>query len=178
MVAIISKDLFQRSKDFFQSGDIANSIETYESLISKIDRNRDDSTEYITFLENLLKYCREKNLQEEEALVLRAMGRTYSIFKKYVESLKHHWQSLKIQRKLGKNMEIAEGLVFIAQDLEISGEYDDAIKSYQEALVLFRNLGKIKKVREIEKELKRLEEVSREIVEDEYFLSKFHINDV
>jgi len=173
----MNKDLFQRSKAFFKSGDITKTLETYENLISKIDRNQEDSTEYITFLENLLKYCRDKNLKEEEALVLRALGRTYSVFKRYVESLKNHWQSLKIQRKLGKNIEVAQGLVFIAEDLEVSGDYDEAIKSYKEALDIFRGLGKIKIVREIEKELKRLDEFSREIVEDEYFLQKFNVDD-
>ncbi|MBD3193608.1 MAG: hypothetical protein GF317_01030 [Candidatus Lokiarchaeota archaeon] len=176
MVAIMGKDLFQKSQELFKSGDFNKTLETYEKALSNIDRSV-ESEEYISFLRQLLKHCQNNNLKEEEALVLRAMGRTYSVFKEYVESLKHHWLSLKIQRKLGKKIEVAEGLLFIAEDQEVSGKFDEAIKSYREAYEIYQKLGKSKHVKKIKKELKRLDEYSKEAFEEDYMLNKFNIND-
>jgi len=176
MVAIMPDDLFKRSKQFFKSGDIKNTLDTYEKALSNIDRSK-KSEHYIEFLRDLLKYCKQKNLKEEEALVLRAMGRTYSVFKEYVDSLKHHWLALKIQRKLGKRMEVAEGLQFIAEDQEVSGDFDEAVNSFTEARDIFKTLGKKDRVLRINKELKRLEDYSKEALEEDYMLNKFNIDE-
>jgi len=107
---------------------------------------------------------------------LRALGRTYSIFKNHAESMKCHYQSLKIQKKLGKKVETAEGLVFLAEDLEISGNYDKSVEAFKEASEIFQDLGKLRKVKEISKEIGRLGEFSKEMVEDEYLLHKFNVD--
>ena len=176
MVAIMGDDLFRRSKEFFKSGDVRNTLETYEKFILTIDKTKDHK-EYIDFLRTLLTYCIDNDLKDEEALVLRDMGRTYSIFKKYPDSLKHHWLSLKIQRKLGKKKEIAEGLFFIAEDLVVSGNFSESFNSYQEAIEIYKNLGKNKIVKDIQKKLKTLKEYSKEAVEEDYMLNKFHVDD-
>ena len=178
MVASIdSNELFEKSKKLFEDGDIDNTIETYEKAIQNIDRSKlKNKQDYIQFLESLLKYCREHNLQDQEALVLRTLGRTYSIFKQHAESMKYHYQSLKIQKKLGKKLEVADGLVFLAEDLEISGNYDKCIKTFQEAVEIYHKLGKLRKVKDITKEISRLEAFSKEMVEDEYYLHKFNID--
>ncbi|MFW9876490.1 MAG: hypothetical protein ACFFG0_25635 [Candidatus Thorarchaeota archaeon] len=178
MVASIDHtEFFEKSRKFFEDGDILSTIENYEKAMERIDRNQiKNKPEYIQFLEAILKHCKENNLQEEEALVLRALGRTYSIFKQYPESMKYHYQSLKIQKKLGKKLETAEGLIFLAEDLEVSGNFDTCIKTFQEAAEVFQDLGKLRKVKEIKKEITRLEEFSREMVEDEYMLQKFHVD--
>ncbi|MHA1660739.1 MAG: tetratricopeptide repeat protein [Promethearchaeota archaeon] len=174
-----NNQLFEKSKEFFNKRDIINTIDAFEKYISYIKGSKEGKkSEYFKFLNDLLKYCKDKNLKEEEALVLRALGRTYSIFKKYPESLKFHWESLKIQRKIGKNISVAEGLIFLAEDLEVSGDYDECIKTYLDAVNIFRELGKLKKVKDIEKEISRLKEFSREIVEDEYIMNKFHIDKI
>ncbi|MFW9826119.1 MAG: tetratricopeptide repeat protein [Candidatus Thorarchaeota archaeon] len=178
MVASIDHtELFEKSKKFFENGDILNTIENYEKALERIDRNQvKNKPEYIQFLESILVHCRENNLPEEEALVLRALGRTYSIFKQYPESMKYHYQSLKIQKKLGKKLETAEGLVFLAEDLEVSGSFDKSVQTFQEAADLFQELGKLRRVKEINKEISRLEDFSREMVEDEYILHKFNVD--
>ena len=66
--------------------------------------------------------------------------------------MKYHYQSLKIQKKLGKKVETAEGLVFLAEDLEISGNYDKSIEAFIEASEIFRELGKLRNVKDITKE--------------------------
>jgi tetratricopeptide (TPR) repeat protein len=169
-------DLFQRSKEFFENGEISNSLETYEKAISKIS-HAEDSKQYISFLSKLLKHCKEHSLKEEEAIVLRAMGRTYSIFKQYVESLKHHWLSLKIQKKLGKKIDVAQGLIFIAEDLEVRGDYDESIDTYKEAMQIFKELGKQKEISMINKKLKKLQDFSKEALEQDYMLNKFNIDE-
>ncbi|TFF63492.1 MAG: tetratricopeptide repeat protein [Promethearchaeota archaeon] len=177
MVAIMgNENLFETSKELFKSGDIANTLETYEKAISNIDHSS-DSKKYIVFLKALLKYCKENNLQEEEAIALRAMGRTYSIFKQYVDSLKYHWLSLKIQRKLGKKKEVAEGLKFIAEDLEVRGDYDESIESYREAMKLYEGLGKKEEVQTIKKKLKKLDDFASSLSNEDYLLSKFNIDE-
>lgn len=178
MVAIMDNNqLFEKSKEFFNKRDIINTIDAYVKHISHIKGSKEGKqSEYFKFLNDLLKYCKDNNLKEEEALVLRTMGRTYSIFKKHAESLKFHWESLKIQRKIGKNLDVAEGLIFLAEDLEVSGDFDECIKTYMDAANVFRELGKLGKVKDIQKEISRLKEFSREIVEDEYIMNKFHVD--
>ncbi len=174
MVAIMSNNFFEQSKTFFEDGDIKNTLESYEKAISYIDQK--DKSIYLQFLNQILSYCREKNLKEEEAIVLRSLGRTHSIFKQYVESLKYHEESLKIQRKLGKKMDVAEGLLYLAEDLEVSGNYENCIKAFEDAEEIFRELGKLRKVKEIKKELQRLSDFSKQMVEDEYYLKEFNID--
>ena len=178
MVASIDHtEFFEKSKKFFEEGDIRNTIENYEKAMERIDRSQiKNKPEYIRFLESILKHCKENNLPEEEALVLRALGRTYSLFKQHAESMKYHYQSLKIQKKLGKKLETAEGLVFLAEDLEVSGNFDKCVQTFQEATELYQELGKLRNVKEIKKELTRLEAFSKEMVEDEYIMHKFNVD--
>ncbi|MFX0000634.1 MAG: hypothetical protein ACFE9Q_03590 [Candidatus Hodarchaeota archaeon] len=178
MVASIDQtELFEKSKKFFQNGDILNTLENFQKVMERIDRGQiKNKSEYIQFLEDILKHCREHNLPEEEALVLRTLGRIYSLFKQHAESMKYHYQSLKIQKKLGKKLEIAEGLVFLAEDIEVSGNFDKCIQTFQEASELYQELGKLRKVKEIKKELTRLKAFSKEMVEDEYWLQKFNVD--
>ncbi len=175
MVAIMSNEFFEESKRFFESGDLTNTIDYFEKAISYIDHKRDKSS-YIQFLTQILKHCRENDLKKEEAIVLRSMGRTYSIFKQYVESLNYHRESLKIQRKLGRKMEVAEGLLFLSEDLEMCGNFDECVESYQSAAEIFRELGKLRKAEDIKKEISRLVEFSKEMIEDEYIMNKFHVD--
>lgn len=174
MVAIMNNNFFEQSKLFFENGDIKNTLEAYEKSISYIDQR--DKSSYLQFLNQILRYCREKNLKEEEAVVLRSLGRTHSIFKQYVESLKYHEESLKIQRQLGKKIDVAEGLLYLAEDLEVSGNYENCIKVFEDAEELFRELGKLRKTKEIQKELSRLSDFSKQMVEDEYYLKEFNID--
>jgi tetratricopeptide (TPR) repeat protein len=178
MVASINHtELFEKSKEFFESGDILNTLENYTKAMERIDRTQiKNKNEYIQFLQDILKHCRENNLPEEEALVLRTLARTYSIFKQHAESMKYHYQSLKIQKKLGKKLETAEGLVFLAEDLEVSGNFDKCVQTFEEAVDLYQELGKLRNVKEIKKELTRLEAFSKEMVEDEYLLHKFNVD--
>jgi tetratricopeptide (TPR) repeat protein len=178
MVASIEhEELFEKSKKFFEEKDIENTLDHYEKAMERIDRTKlKNKTDYIHFLQAILQYCQENNLPEQEALVLRALGRTYSLFKQHAESMKYHYQSLKIQKKLGKKVETAEGLVFLAEDLEVSGNYDKSIEAFKEASDLFQDLGKLRNVKEITKEINRLNEFSKEMVEEEYTLHKFHVD--
>ena len=178
MVASIDHtELFEKSKKLFEDGDIVSTLENFGKAMERIDRSKiKNNQDYIQFLESILNHCRENNLPEEEALVLRAMGRTYSLFKQYPESMKYHYQSLKIQKKLGKKLETAEGLVFFAEDLEVSGNFDKCIEAFQEASEVFQELGKLKRVKEIKREIARLEEFSKEMLDDEYLLHKFNVD--
>jgi len=178
MVASINHtEFFEKSKKFFEDGDILNTLENYQKAIERIDRTQlGNKSEYIQFLESILKHCQDNNLSEEEALVLRALGRTYSLFKQHAESMKYHYQSLKIQKKLGKKLETAEGLVFLAEDLEVSGNFDKSIEIFHEAAEIFQDLGKLRNINEINKEISRLQEFSREMVEDEYIMQKFNVD--
>jgi len=175
MVATV--DDFERSKEFFESGDILNTIESYEKAINQIERTKAiKKEELFSFLNKILKHCQENNLQNEEAMVLRALGRTYTKFKQYPLGLKYSYQSLKIQKKLGKKLDIAESLVFLAEDLEVSGNYDDCIKTFSEAVEIYHELGKLRKEKDIKKEISRLKEFSKEMTEDEYLLHKFNVD--
>ena len=174
---VATMDNFEKSKELFESGDIQNTIETYEKAIDHIDRSKPkQKEEYIQFLEKILKYCQEKGLQIEEAMVMRALGRTYSKFKQHAEGLKYSYQALKIQQKIGKKLDVAESLVFLAEDLEVSGNYDACINTFIEAAEAYHELGKLKKEKEITKEITRLKEFSKQMLEDEYILHKFNVD--
>lgn len=175
MVAIINNEFFEKSKTFFDNRELDNSLDYYEKALSYIDLQK-DKFNYIQFLKEILKYCKENDLLEQEALALRALGRTYSVFKQYVESLNYHKESLKIQRKLGRKKELAEGLLFLAEDLEICGNYDECIEAFLGAEEIFHELGKLSEAKEIKKEISRIKEFSKEMVEDEYILQKFHVD--
>ena len=64
--------------------------------------------------------------------------------------------------------------IFLA--IKVSGNFDRSIQTFQEASEVFQDLGKLRKVKEINKEISRLEEFSREMVEDEYMLHKFNVD--
>ena len=177
MVAIM-ENFFENSKKIFETGDVSNTLDEFEKALLHIDPSSKElnKLDYIKFLDKLLEHCRKNEMLEEEALVLRALGRTHSIFKHHAESLRYHEQSLKIQRKLGKKREVAEGLVFLAEDLEVSGNYKQCIEMFSEAAEIFHELGKLRKEKEIKKEISRLKKFSEEMAEDEYILKKFHID--
>ena len=175
MVATV--DNFEKSKEFFKSGDILNALESFTKALNRSDTSKNaDKKELILFLENLLQFSKDNNLRDEEAMVLRTLGRTHSKFKNHVEGLKYSYQALKIQKKIGRKLDIAESLVFLAEDLEISGNYDECIKSFTEAAEIFHDLGKLDKEIEIKDEINRLEDFSEEIVKDEFNLKKFNID--
>jgi len=175
MVATI--DNFEKSKEFFKSGDILNALESFIKALDRVDTSKDaKKEELIMFLENLLQYSKDNNLKNEEAMVLRTLGRTHSKFRNHVEGLKYSYQALKIQKKIGRKLDIAESLVFLAEDLEISGNSDECIKSFTEAAEIFHDLGKLDKEIEIKNEINRLEVFSEQIVKDEFNLKKFNID--
>ena len=177
MVATVDNLDLEKSKEFFKNGDIINALESFTKAFESSGTPKEAEKKiFILFLENLLQYCKENNLRNEEALVLRTLGRTHSKFKNYVEGLKYSYQALKIQKKIGRKLDIAEGLVFLAEDLEISGNSDECIKSFTEAAEIFHDLGKLDKEIEIKNEIKRLEEFSEQIVKEEFNLKKFNID--
>lgn len=175
MVAIMNNEFFEKSKKFYEDGDLSNALDYYEKALSYIDTTKEKSS-YIQFLEKILHHCKENELIEEEAIALRSLGRTHSIFKNYVESLNYHRESLKLQRKLGRKRDVAEGLLYLAEDLEVSGNYEECINAFKTASEIFRELGKLRICKDIEKEVFRLNEFSKEIFEDEYLMSKFHVD--
>jgi len=175
MVATV--DNFEKSKEFFKSGDILNALESFLKALDRSDTSKDTSKkDLILFLENLLQYSKDNNLKDEEAMVLRTLGRTHSKFKNHVEGLKYSYKALKIQKKIGRKLDVAESLVFLAEDLEISGNYDECIQSFNEAAEIFHELGKLDKEEEIKYEIRRLDEFSEQIVKDEFNLKKFNID--
>jgi len=175
MVATI--DNFEKSKEFFESGDILNALGSFTKALDHSDTSKDAiKKKLILFLENLLQYSKDNNLRDEEAMVLRTLGRTHSKFRNHVEGLKYSYQALKIQKKIGRKLDIAESLVFLAEDLEISGNSDECIKSFAEAAEIFHELGKLDKEVEIKDEIRRLEVFSEQIVKDEFNLKKFNID--
>lgn len=178
MVAIMDHiELIEKSKKCFEDRDIPNTLDNFVKAMERIDRTKiTNKSDYLQFLQSVLRYCQENDLHEQEALVLRALGRTYSLFKQHAESMKCHYQSLKIQKRLGKKVETAEGLVFLAEDLEVSGNYEKSVETFEEASEIFRDLGKLSKIKDITKEITRLKEFSKEMVEDEYMLNKFNVD--
>ena len=172
------EDFFEKSKKIFDTGDVSNTLDEYDKALIYINPSSKtiNKSDYIKFLEKILKHCKEKQMLEEEAVVLRSLGRTHSIFKHHVESLKYHELSLKIQRELGNKKEVAEGLVFLAEDLEVSGNYKRCIQMFTDAADLFYELGNLKKEEEAKSEISRLKKFSEEMAEDEYIMNKFHVD--
>ena len=55
---VATADNFERSKEFFDSGDILNTLESFNKVIENLDRSETKhKAELIQFLEHLLKYC-------------------------------------------------------------------------------------------------------------------------
>ena len=174
---VATADNFEKSKEFFKCGDILNALESFTKALDSSDTSKDaDKKELILFLENLLQYSKDNNLGNEEAMILRTLGRTHSKFRNHVEGLKYSYQALKIQKKIGRKLDVADSLVFLAEDLEIPGNYDECIKCFTEAAEIFHELGKLNKEKEIKNEIKRLEDFSEQIVKDEFNLKKFNID--
>jgi tetratricopeptide (TPR) repeat protein len=174
---VATADNFEKSKEFFDIGDIHNTLDSFNKVIESLDRTQTKrKTELIQFLKNLLKHCQDNNLKSEEAMVLRALGRTHAKFKEHAEGLKYSYQALKIQKKLGKKVDVAEGLVFLAEDLEVSGNYDTCINTFNEAAEIYHELGKLRNEKDIKKKISQLKEFSKEMVEDEYILQKFNVD--
>ncbi len=174
MVAEI--DYFKKSKVLFQQGDISATLESYEKVREQLHNKKEQKKEILEFLNKILSYCHENDLIMEEATVLRALGRTHSKFKNHIEGLKFSYQALKIQKKLGKKQDVAKSMEFLAEDLEVSGKYDECVKIFNEAGVIYKGLGKLKKVQDIEKEISRLKAFSEKILEDEYLMNKFNVD--
>ena len=168
---------FKKAKEFFKNGDVPNALESFDKVLEHFDQAKElNKTELLLFLNNLLQHCRDNNLKNEEAMVLRSLGRIHSKLRNHVEGLKFSYQALKIQKKIGKKLDIAESLVFLAEDLEVSGDYDECIVIFTEAAEVFREMGKLKKEKDVIKEIDRLKAFSKEIVEDEYIMNKFHVD--
>ena len=174
MVAEI--DYFQKSKVFFKQGDISATLVSYEKVIEHIHNQKEHKLEILEFLNKILIHCQENGLLLEEATVLRALGRTHSKFKNHTEGLKFSYQALKIQKKIGKKQDVAESLQFLAEDLEVSGNYDECVKMFNEAGEIYRDLGKLSNVKAIEKEITRLKAFSEDILENEYLMNKFNVD--
>ena len=172
------EDFFEKSKKIFDTGDVSNTLDEYDKALIYINPSSKtiNKSDYIKFLEKILKHCKENQMLEEEAVVLRSLGRTHSIFKHHVESLKYHELSLVIQRELGNKKEVAEGLVFLAEDLEVSGNYKRCIQMFTDAADLFYELGNLQKEEEAKSEISRLKKFSEEMAEDEYIMNKFHVD--
>ena len=174
---VATTDNFQKSKEFFESGDIINTLVSFNEFIEHYDSTKVfKKNELIQFLNDLLQYCQDNNLQNEEAMVLRTLGRTHTKFRDHVKGLKYSYQVLKIQKKLGKKLDVAESLVFLAEDLEVSGNYEEVIKSFNEAAELFHELGELEKEETVKIEIERLKDFSKQMVDDEYFLNKYQVD--
>ena len=177
MVAIM-ENFFEKSKEYFDLGDIDKTLEFFEKFLFYLDAQKTKSSlkDYITFLEEVLEHCKQKDMKEQGAIVLRTIGHTYYKFKQPIKGLEYHKRALKIQRKLGNKGEFAEGLVHLAEDLEVSGNYSECINMFSEAATIYQEMGKLRKLKEIKKQIKRLKDFSEEILEDEYILHKFNID--
>jgi len=176
MVAIMNNDFFDESKVFFQNGDIANTIEQFGKAISNIDPKQTEmQSEYVSFLKSVLERCRSERLTEEEARVLRMLGRIHSLFNQHYESLNYHRESLKIQRKLGRKADLADGLILLADSLQINGKYDECLDALKTAAEIFHDLGRLKREKEVINQIAHLKEFSKQMVEDEYYVRKFNI---
>ncbi|MFX0011012.1 MAG: tetratricopeptide repeat protein [Candidatus Hermodarchaeota archaeon] len=168
---------FEKSKKFFNSGDITNTLESLDKVLDQLDRSKnEEKADILQFLNKLLKHCQDMHLTEEEAVVLRALAKAHTKFKEHAEALKYSYQALKVRKKLGKKLDIADSMVFLGEDLEVSGNYVECVKQFSEAADIYQELGKLRREKDVRKEIKRLEKFSKEMVEDEYYLNKFHID--
>ncbi|MGQ4874237.1 MAG: hypothetical protein ACP6IY_09220 [Promethearchaeia archaeon] len=175
MVLTTKNDISDFPKKAFQKGDIKKTLEDCEKMLSNRELSK-KKDQYLNFLKEILDFCKEKRLLEEEAITLRILGRAYSQFNDHKLSQKYHENSIKIQKKLGRKTDTAEGLVFLAEDLEVSGKYDKCLEALEAAKNIFREMGKLRRAKEIDKEISRLKDFSRQMTEDEYYLQKFHLD--
>lgn len=174
---VATTDNFQKSKEFFESGDIINTLLSFNEAIEHYDSTKDNKKkDLIQFLNDLLQHCQNNKLQNEESMVLRTLGRTHTKFKDHVKGLKYSYQALKIQKKLGKKLDVAESLVFLAEDLEVSGNYEKVIESFNEAAEIYHELGELEKEETVKIEIERLKDFSKQMVDDEYFLNKYQVD--
>ena len=175
MVATVEN--FKKSKEFFENGDALNALESFDKVLEHFDQAKEiNKKELLQFLNDFLQYCEDNNLQNEKARVLRALGRIHSKLKSYVEGLKFSYQALKIQKKIGKKLDVAESLVFLAEDLEVSGNYEECLQIFTEAAEAFHEIGELGKEQDVIKEINRLKAFSKQMVEDEYIMNKFHVD--
>ena len=175
MVATVKN--FKKSKEFFKNGEVSNALESFDKVLKHFDQAKEvNKEELIQFLNDLLQHCKTNNLQNEEARVLRTLGRIHSKLRNHVEGLKFSYQALKIQKKIGKKLDIAESLVFLAEDIEVSGNYEECIQTFTEAAEIFHEMGKLRKEKDVIKEINRLKAFSKQMVEDEYIMNKFHVD--
>ena len=169
--------LFERSRSLFEDGELSSSLESFEQCVSNLAVSKpEDESKYILFLKEILEHCRNGDLMEEEARTLRLLGRAHSVFGQHYESLNYHRESLAIQRKLGRKSDFADGLILLADTLEISGKHEESIESLKTAADIYRELGKLGKAKRVKKDITRLKKFSRRMDEDEYFLRKFNID--
>ena len=174
---VATSEDFEKAKELFNSGDIISSLDSFDKFLDNLDRSKTkNKVEIFQFLENVLKHCQDNNLSNEEAVTLRTLGKAHTKFKEHPEALKYSYLALKVRKKLGKKLDIADSLVFLAEDLEVSGNYKECIENFSEAADIYRDLGKLRKEKEVRKELTRLESFSKQMVEDEYYLQKFHVD--
>ncbi len=175
MVATVEN--FEKSKEFFKIGEILNALESFDEILEHFDQAKEiNKEELFQFLNDLLQHCKDNNLKNEEARVLRALGRIHSKLKNHVEGLKFSYRALKIQKKIGKKLDVAESLVFLAEDLEVSGNYEECVQTFTEAAEIFHEMGKLRKEKGVITEINRLKAFSKQIVEDEYIMNKFHVD--
>ena len=175
MVATVEN--FEKSKEFFKNGEVLNALERLDKVLEHFDQVTEvNKKELLQFLNELLQHCKDNNLQNEEARVLRILGRIHSKLRNHVEGLKFSYQALKIQKKIGKKLDVAESLVFLAEDLEVSGNYEECVQIFMEAVEVFHELGELRKEEDILKEINRLKAFSKQIVEDEYIMNKFNVD--
>lgn len=175
MVATVEN--FEKSKEFFKNGEVLNALERLDKVLEHFDQVTEvNKKELLQFLNELLQHCKDNNLQNEEARVLRILGRIHSKLRNHVEGLKFSYQALKIQKKIGKKLDVAESLVFLAEDLEVSGNYEECIQTFKEAADIFHEMRKLRKEKDVIKEISRLKAFSKQIVEDEYIMNKFNVD--
>ncbi len=86
------------------------------------------------------------NNEEQEALILQAVGIAYKHLNKPAEALRNYEDSITINRRLGQKRGVAASLDEIAQIQDSMGKTDDALKSYNEALGIRRDIGAKKEV--------------------------------
>ena len=175
MVATVEN--FEKSKEFFKNGEVLNALERLDKVLEHFDQVTEvNKKELLQFLNELLQHCKDNNLQNEEARVLRILGRIHSKLRNHVEGLKFSYQALKIQKKIGKKLDVAESLVFLAEDLEVSGNYEECVQTFTEAAEIFHEMGKLRKEKGVVTEINRLRAFSKQMVEDEYIMNKFHVD--
>lgn len=177
MVAIMSNnELFEKSRLCFNEGDVQAAIEHLEALISSMNAGEiKENDDHVQYLNDLLKYCRDNQLVELEAKVLRVLGTAYRLLNKLKESENFHHESLKIQRKSGRKADLADGLVLLSDSLQINGKHDECLDALKTAADIYRELGKLRREKELRKHISKLEKFSKDMLDEDYYVRKFHI---